>query len=177
MVLMISWWLFTFILFFISGNICERVYMSSLFVLKVYMICTGYYTHNYVLLRKYIYQLIIRYVLMKNTYIKWYYSIINLFLSLPGLKLYRRLQLEWIYIYIYPKIFYRYLFLVLLKLQLHISIFDEMKMHETYTFTSRYRSARGRVASIEDPRRDDRAFAPKFRTFPRLVRDLSLKNA
>lgn len=175
MVLMISWWLFTFIFFFISGNICERVYMSSLFVLKVYMICTGYYTHNYVLLRKYIYQLIIRYVLMKNTYIKWYYSIINLFLSLPGLKLYRRLQLEWIYIY--PKIFYRYLFLVLLKLQLHISIFDEMKMHETYTFTSRYRSARGRVASIEDPRRDDRAFAPKFRTFPRLVRDLSLKNA
>lgn len=100
MVLMISWWLFTFILFFISGNICERVYMSSLFVLKVYMICAGYYTHNYVLLRKYIYQLIIRYVLMKNTYIKWYYSIINLFLSLPGLKLYRRLQLEWIYIYI-----------------------------------------------------------------------------
>lgn len=63
------------------------------------------------------------------------------------------------------KYIYRYLFLVLLKLQLHISIFDEMKTHETYTFMSRYRSARGRVATIEDPRRDDARSLRNFEHF------------
>lgn len=38
-------------------------------------------------------------------------------------------------------------------------------MHETYTFTSRYRSARGRVATIEDSRRDDARSLRNFEHF------------